>query len=174
MSIRLQRGDKQILRRQGQFQICYGALPFTRRINTRAHDVISTEYGDRLFDDEMYLNAFEDWVARLPPGGLLLIGSLLSDVNARQGPMYRFKGRWYEAASSAPMNGCRFSRRRIASRSWTRSKMCRSGSQPIARHRLSQSRLIHALVRCQPHATMLEIRSSPTIHQETSHAEQIL
>ncbi len=42
----------------------YGTLPFARRINARAYDVISAEYGDRLFDDEMYLNAFEDWVAR--------------------------------------------------------------------------------------------------------------
>jgi hypothetical protein len=50
----------------------YGTLPFARRINARAYDAISIEYGDRLFDDEMYLNAFEDWVARLPPGGRVL------------------------------------------------------------------------------------------------------
>ena len=171
----------------------YGTLPFARRINARAYDVISEEYGAGLFDDEMYLNAFEDWVARLPPGGRvldvgcghgapvvatllergfqvtgidvsdgmlarardaysaaafhnclptelneqetydgicsffsllhtdpielrvallrlqralkpgghLLIGSLLSNVNARQGPLYRFKGQW--------VWGCEFS-----------------------------------------------------------------
>ena len=171
----------------------YGTLPFARRINARAYDVISAEYGDRLFDDEMYRDAFEDWVARLPPGGrvldvgcghgapvvatllergfqvtgidvsdgmlararaaypeaafrnglptemteqetydgicsffallhtdpielrvalmhlqralkpggYLLIGSLLSDVNARNGPLYRFKGQW--------VWGCEFS-----------------------------------------------------------------
>jgi SAM-dependent methyltransferase len=50
----------------------YGTLPFARRINARAYDVISAEYGDRLFEDEMYRDAFEDWVARLPPGGRVL------------------------------------------------------------------------------------------------------
>ncbi len=50
----------------------YGTLPFARRINARAYDAISAEYGDRLFDDEMYRDAFEDWVARLPPGGRVL------------------------------------------------------------------------------------------------------
>ena len=171
----------------------YGTLPFARRINARAYDVISAEYGAGLFDDEIYLNAFEDWVAHLPPGGHvldvgcghgapvvatllergfqvtgidvsdgmlarartaypaatfrnglptevteqetydgicsffsllhtdpielrvallrlqralkpgghLLIGSLLSNVNARQGPLYRFKGQW--------VWGCEFS-----------------------------------------------------------------
>ena len=37
----------------------------------------------------------------LKPGGYRLIGSLLSNVNARQGPMYRFKGQW--------VWGCEFS-----------------------------------------------------------------
>lgn len=162
----------------------YGTLPFARRLNARAYDVISADYGDRLFEEEMYLKAFEAWVNRLPsggrvldvgcghgtpvvatllergfqvtgidvsdgmlkraraahpaatfrnclptelaesetydgicsfftllhtdpielrvalwrlwqalkPGGYLLIGSLLSNLNARQGPMYRFRG----------------------------------------------------------------------------------
>ena len=162
----------------------YGTLSFARRLNARAYDIISADYGDRLFEEQMYRDAFEDWVARLPaggrvldvgcghgapvvatllerdfqvtgidvsegmlararaafpgvdfrnclptelterdtydgicsffallhtdpielrvalmhlhralkPGGYLLIGSLLSNLNARQGPMYRFKG----------------------------------------------------------------------------------
>lgn len=176
----------------------YGTLPFARRLNARAYDVISADYGDRLFEDRMYLDAFEDWVARLPmcgrvldvgcghgapvvatlldrgfqvtgidvsdgmlqraraaypaatfhnclptelaeeavydgicsffallhtdpielrvallrlwralkPGGYLLIGSLLSNVNARQGPMYRFKGQY--------VWGCEFSADELA------------------------------------------------------------
>ncbi len=38
----------------------YGTLPFARRINARAYDIISAEYGDRLFDDEIYLKGFEE------------------------------------------------------------------------------------------------------------------
>ena len=49
-----------------------GTLPFARQLNARAYDVISQEYGAGLFDDEMYRVAFEDWVARLPPGGHVL------------------------------------------------------------------------------------------------------
>jgi SAM-dependent methyltransferase len=171
----------------------YGTLPFARRINARAYDVISAEYGAGLFDDQIYRDAFENWVSRLPPGGHvldvgcghgapviatllergfqvtgidvsdgmlararaayptatfrnglptelteqetydgicsffsllhtdpielrvallrlqhalkpgghLLIGSLLSNVHARQGPLYRFKGQW--------VWGCEFS-----------------------------------------------------------------
>ena len=50
----------------------YGTLPFARQMNARAYDAISADYGDRLFEDEMYRVAFEDWVARLPAGGHVL------------------------------------------------------------------------------------------------------
>ncbi len=40
---------------------------------------------------ELRVSLLRLWRA-LKPGGYLLIGSLLSNVNARQGPMYRFKG----------------------------------------------------------------------------------
>jgi SAM-dependent methyltransferase len=56
----------------GQFPPGFSDWPFARELNRRAYDQVSVDYQENYFAEPLLNEAFEGWLAQLPPGGQIL------------------------------------------------------------------------------------------------------
>ena len=54
------------------FSAGHSDWPFARKLNRQAYDLISTDYQEKYFDNPLFAEAFDDWLAELPPAGHIL------------------------------------------------------------------------------------------------------